>query len=120
MTEFKICAAEKLLLVQILFEEVSFKASFEGGEGKAVMERQQRDKYRFLQPRSKSMTTIVFSFEGGDVKSSIIQRRIQRLRRDKDLDKFGQVLRSSASDDLIAETSYFVFNSDLWGSSAVA
>ena len=65
------------------------------------------------------MTTIVFSFEGGDVKSSIIQRGTQRLRRGKDLDKFGQVLGGSASDDLITETSYFVFNSVMWGSSAV-
>jgi len=66
------------------------------------------------------MTIIVLSFEGGDVKSSVIQRRMQRLRRYKELDKFGHVLRGSASDDLIAETSYFVFNFDLWGSSAVA
>ena len=36
--EFKICAAEKLLLVKILFEEVRFKASFEGREGRAVTE----------------------------------------------------------------------------------
>ena len=28
--EFKICAAEKILLVKIRFEEVRFKASFEG------------------------------------------------------------------------------------------
>ena len=34
--EFQICAAEKPLLVKILFEEVHFKASFEGGEGRAV------------------------------------------------------------------------------------
>ena len=32
--EFKIRAVEKLLLVKILFEEVSFKASFEGREGR--------------------------------------------------------------------------------------
>jgi len=43
VTEFKICVAEKLLLVQILFEEVSFKASFEGREGRAVMERKRRE-----------------------------------------------------------------------------
>ena len=38
MREFKICAAKKLSLVKILFEEVSFKASFEGWEGRAVTE----------------------------------------------------------------------------------
>ena len=31
-----------------------------------------------------------------------------------------QCRRGSASDDLIAETSYFVLNSVLWGASAVA
>ena len=37
-TDRQICAAKKLLLVKILFEEVSFKASFEGREGRAVTE----------------------------------------------------------------------------------
>ena len=37
-SSFKICAAEKLLLVKMLFEEVSFKASFEGVEVRAVTE----------------------------------------------------------------------------------
>ena len=50
---------------------------------------------------------MLFSFDGGDAKSSITQRP----RREIDLDKFCQVLRGSASDDLIAEASYFVFNS---------
>ena len=50
----------------------------------------------------------------GGAKGSII-RRTQRLRRDVDLDKFSQVLRGSASDDLIAEASYFVFNSLFYG-----
>ena len=36
--ELQIYAAEKPLLVKILFEEVSFKVSFEGGEGRAVTE----------------------------------------------------------------------------------
>ena len=54
---------------------------------------------------------MLFSFEEGDVKGSIIRRRAQRPRRDVDLDKFSQVLRGSASDDLIAEASYFVFKS---------
>ena len=60
---------------------------------------------------AKGTTTILFSVEEGDAKDSIIRRRAQRLRRDIDLDKFSQVLRGSASDDLIAETRCFVFNS---------
>ena len=59
----------------------------------------------------KGTTTMLFSFEGGDAKSSIFQRRAQKPRRDVDLDKFSQVLRGSAGDDFIAETSYFAFNS---------
>ena len=54
---------------------------------------------------------MLFSFEEGDAKDSIVRRRAQRPRRDIDLDKFSQVLRGSVSDDLIAETSCFVFNS---------
>ena len=52
---------------------------------------------------------MLFSFEGGDVKSSIIPQRAQRPRRDIDLalDKFRHLLKGSASEDLIAETSYF-------------
>ena len=40
--EFQTCAAEKPLLVKILFEEVSFKASFEGREGRAVTENERK------------------------------------------------------------------------------
>ena len=52
---------------------------------------------------------MLFSFEGGDAKSSIIPRRAQRPRRDLDmaLDKFRHLLKGSASEDIIAETSYF-------------
>ena len=59
---------------------------------------------------AKGTTTMLFSFEEWDAKDSIIQRRAQRPRRDVDLDKFSQVLRGSASDDFIAETSYFALN----------
>ena len=47
-------------------------------------------------------------------------RKGQRPRRDTDLDKFSQagLLRGSASDDLIAEASYFVFNSLFYGEPA--
>ena len=56
-----------------------------------------------------------FSFEEGDAKGSIIRKRAQRPRKDIDLDKFCQVPRGSTSDDLIAEASYFVFNSLFYG-----
>ena len=58
---------------------------------------------------------MLLSFEEGNAKGSIIRRRAQRPRRDVDLDKFSQVLRGSASDDLLAEASYFVFNSLFYG-----
>ena len=49
-------------------------------------------------------------FEGGDAKCSLI-----RNRSDADLDKFSQVLRGSASDNLIAETVCFVLNALFYG-----
>ena len=50
----KICAAKKqLLLVRILFEEVSFKASFEGSGGKGCDREQMEENSRFVQQRSK-------------------------------------------------------------------
>ena len=58
---------------------------------------------------------MLLSFEGGDAKGSIIGRRAQRPRRNIDLDKVSQVLRGSASDNLIAETGYFVFDSLFYG-----
>ena len=99
------------MLVKILLEEVSFKASFEGGEGRAVTESERKRIPDLDSREAKGTTTMLFSFEEGDAKSSIIRRRAQRPRRDTDLDKFSQVLRGSASDDLIGEASYFVFNS---------
>ena len=33
-------------------------------------------------------TTVLFSFEGGNVKSSVIQRRTQERRENMDLDRF--------------------------------
>ena len=58
---------------------------------------------------------MLFSFEEGNAKGSVIRRRAQRPRRDVDLDKFSQVLRGSASDDLVAEANYFVFNYLFYG-----
>ena len=64
---------------------------------------------------AKGTISMLFSLEDGDAKSSIVRRRAQRPRRDIDLDKFSQVLRGSASDDMIAEASYFVFNCLFYG-----
>ena len=58
---------------------------------------------------------MLLSFEEGDAKDSIIRRRAQRPKRDIDLYKFSKVLRGGASDDLIAEASYVVFNSLFYG-----
>ena len=66
-------------------------------------------------PDLHSRETMLFSFEEGNAKGSVIQRRAQRPRRDVDLDRFSRVLRGSASDDLVAEARYFVFNSLFYG-----
>ena len=57
----------------------------------------------------------VFVFEGEDAKGSIIGRRAQRPGRNINLDKVSQVLMRSASDNLIAETGCFVFDSLFYG-----
>ena len=70
---------------------------------------------------AKGTTNTLLCFDGGDAKSYIIRRRAQRPRMDIDQDKFSHVLRGSASDDLIAEKSCFVFKSlFLWGAGAVS
>ena len=61
--------------------------------------------------KTEGPTTMLLSFEGGDAKGSIIGRRAQGPRRKINLDKVGQVLRGSASDNLISETGCFVFDS---------
>ena len=48
----------------------------------------------------KARPPCCFSFDDGDANGSFIRKRAQRPRRDVDLNKFSQVLRSSASDDL--------------------
>ena len=71
---------------------------------------------RFVEQKKKGTSTMLFSFEGRDAKGSIIGRRAQRPpRRNIDLDKVSQVLRGSASDNLIAETGCFVFDSMFYG-----
>ena len=47
--------------------------------------------------------------------NSVIRRRTLRPRSFIDLEKFSQVLKGSANDDLTAKTSYFVFNSLFYG-----
>ena len=59
---------------------------------------------------SEGMTAMLFSLEGGDAKCCIIRRRLQGPSRAIDVERFSQVLWGSATDDLIAKTSYFVFN----------
>ena len=98
-------------MVKIQFEKVSFKASFEGGEGRAVTESERKRIPDLDSREAKGTATMMFSFEEGDAKGFIIRRRVQRPRRDIELDKFSQVLRGSASGNLIAEASCFVFNS---------
>ena len=60
--------------------------------------------------KTEGPTTMLLSFEGGDAKGSIIGRRAQRPRRNIDLDMVSQVLRGSASDNLIAETVCFALD----------
>ena len=96
--EFKICAAENQLLVKILSEEVCFQAGFEGRGGKAVTKNEGKRTADLCSREAEGTTTMLFSFKGGDARSSIIRRRAQRPRRDIDLDKISQVLRDSVSD----------------------
>ena len=56
----------------MLFEEVSFKASFEGREGRAVMESERKRISDLDSREAKGTTTMPFSFEERDVKGSII------------------------------------------------
>ena len=65
--------------------------------------------------KTEGPTTMLFSFKGGDAKGSIIRRIAQRPRRNIDLDKVSQVLRGSASNNLVAETGCFVFDSLSYG-----
>ena len=90
------CAAENLLLVKNELEEVGFKARLEGMEGRAVMESERKRFPDLCSREAEGVTTMLFSFEGGDAKSSLIRRRTQKPRRDKDLDRFSQVLMGSA------------------------
>ena len=86
------------------FKEVSFKASVEGREGRAVTESERKRIPDLCGREAKGTTTMPFFLEGGDARYSIIRRRAQRPRRDRNLDKISQVLRGNGSDCLIAET----------------
>ena len=99
----------------MLFEEIRFKASFERRKRRAVTESERKRIPDLDSREAKGTTTMLFSFEEGDAKDSIIRRRAQGPRRNVDLDKFSQVLRGGASGDLIAEASYFVFKSLFYG-----
>ena len=60
-----ICAAEKPLLVKILFEEVSFKASFEGREGRAVTESERKRIPDLDSRKVKCTSTTLFLLKKG-------------------------------------------------------
>ena len=49
-------------------EEVSFKASFEGREGRAVMESEGKRIPDLCLREAEDTTTVLFSLEGGDAK----------------------------------------------------
>ena len=68
--------------MNILLEQVSFKASFEGMEGRAVTTESERKRIPDLGSReAKGTTTMLFSFQEGDAKDSITRRRAKRGRR---------------------------------------
>ena len=84
-------------MVKILCEKLNFRTSFEGRERSAMTERKgENSKFDM----AEGPTIVLFSFEGGDAKSSIIGRRAQRLRKDIDLNKVSPVglIRGSVSD----------------------
>ena len=100
---------------------MSFQTSFEGKERKVMM-KSERERIPGLYSReTEGMATMLFSFESGDAKSSLIWsgRRPQRprthSRTDINLDKVSQVLRDSASKYMIAETGCSVFDFLLYG-----
>ena len=87
-TVFSLLQLLLLMDSTVLFEEVSFKANFEGREGRAVTERKRKRIPDVESKEAKGTTTMLFSFEQGDAKYSIIRRRAQRPRRDVDVDKY--------------------------------
>ena len=84
------------MLVKNELEEVSFKARLKGREGRAVMESERKIYPDLCSREAEGVTTMLFSFEGGDAKSSLVRRGTQRPRRDKNLGKYSQVLRGGA------------------------
>ena len=55
-----------------MFEEVCFKASFDNREGRAVTESKGKRIPDLESREAKGATTMLFSFEEGDVEGSII------------------------------------------------
>ena len=58
--EFKICSAEKLLLVKILFEEIRFKASFKRRKRRTVTESDRKRIPDLDSREAKGTTTMLF------------------------------------------------------------
>jgi len=67
------------------------------------------------EPEGMTAMLFFFFFECGDAKCCIIRRRLRGPSRAIDVERFSQVLWGSATDDLIAKTSYFVFNAPFYG-----
>ena len=57
-------------------------------KGKAVSESERKRIPDLCHRGAEGTTIMLFSFDGGDVKNSIFQTRMQRPRRDVDLDKY--------------------------------
>ena len=96
----------------------NFSANFEGRKGRAVTESERK---RIPDSCSREAELrhdrhFLFLFKVG-MRKVVIRTRTRRPRKDIDMNKFSQVLRGSASDsdDLIAETRYFVFKSLFYG-----
>ena len=54
-------------MVEMLFAEVSIKASFEGMEGRTVTESERKRIPNLGSREAKGTTTMLFSFEEGDI-----------------------------------------------------
>ena len=96
----------ELLLIKILHKKVSFKTSLESRERERerAMTNSERERILALYSREREgPTSMLFSSERGNGKSSLIRRRAQRPRRDISLEEVSKVLRGSASDNLIGE-----------------
>ena len=99
---------ELLLIIKLPCKKTSFQTSSEGRERGAPTENERERMLGLYSRETQSPTTKLLYFQGGEADISVNGRRAQRPSRDPDLDKVRQVLRGSASDNMIAETGCFV------------